>query len=485
MKWFATRRFARRYKLYTALLCVLAAVLFVCLSLFADALTRKHALSVDMSFNEVTGHSLQTRSVLETLTTPVHVTVLMTTGNEDAALIAALDRYTAACPMLTYSVDDIVRNPALYSALPGSALVELTSECMIVGCESTGRYKVIPSYNYLSYGYQIETGTYAISGVAYEKHLTEAIVYVSAANLPTLAFLTGHGELPYDITSAFENIMNGYNYEIERVNLMTGDTLNDRNVLLILSPKTDITGSELQAISQFCERGGSMLITCDYADDLTAMPNYRALLNAFGVVPRDGLVMATDADVGSYYDEYPYILIPVMQRTDITSKLIDLGLDTVLLVGSRAFEEPSEPSAALRVDVMIKSREHAYLRDHTDGSDDLAKKDTDFVGQMPLALLSTRTYPSGAVSRAVTLGCGPMLTDTSWYASTCNADFIFEVLDSLNTVSVISLNISPKQALRAGVPVDASMTLPTLIVILLPVLVVAAALAVLLPRRAR
>ena len=50
--------------------------------------------------------------------------------------------------------------------------------------------------------------------------------------------------------------------------------------------------TELKAITDFAAAGGNLFITCDYTDDVSAMPNYQSLLRSYGFQPLDGVVIA-------------------------------------------------------------------------------------------------------------------------------------------------------------------------------------------------
>ena len=225
-----------------------------------------------------------------------------------------------------------------------------------------------------------------------------------------------------------------------------------------------------------------MFITCDYSDNVDNMPNYQSLLRSYGFQPLNGIVVASTEESGTYYDEYPILLLPYMQRSAATLQLVEGNSDTLLLAGSRAFAQPEEGDNNLTTQVVLSSGYKAYLRDLSDGSDSIAQQDDDQVGPFALALLSQRVTTAGNVSKAFVLGCSTVLTDSQVYVMTDAQEFILTLCTYLSGEKPVQLDIMAKTALRPALS-TASLVPGVMLVVAAPLIVLVTALIVLLPRR--
>ena len=191
----------------------------------------------------------------------------------------------------------------------------IVADSVVVSCDATGRYKVLSYDDFVTQGYNVEKGTFEIAGLAYEKRLTEALVYVTQTDVPVVGVLQGHGELTADTLQNMTDFLTSNNYETRALSLRDGDTLADVDLLLIADPQLDLTENELAQIKAFAEAGGSLFVLRDYTDPLD-LPNYRSLLTNYGVTPIQGVVVAGEQDQGSYYGERIYLL-PYFNQMEI------------------------------------------------------------------------------------------------------------------------------------------------------------------------
>ena len=465
-------------------LTILMIAAVVLINSLASSVENKWALTVDFSFNSLTTQSETTKAVLQSLQDDVHIYFVHSQSGDisDSTVLTAdsissiLNRY-AVYEHVTWSEENIVKNPTLASRFE-DMLGEnaVSSNCLIVWCEQKNRARVLTEDDFLSISYNTN-GYYEASGYSYEKCLTEAILYVSQEELPTLQFLSGHGELTASDTEEMESMLVSNNYQVKRITL--ADELDVSSPLLILSPQLDFSDSELEKLLDFAKEGGDFFIISSYSDpvDLT---NFNQLLSLYGVTPLDGLCVAKESAEGSYY-ESTAILIPYMQTTEATESLVSAGKDILLLTGARAFERTAEMSSYLTVDVLLKSGE-AYLRDYNDGSESLDQQPQDPEGEFTLAVLSTRVQTNGNRSSAFIIGNSSVFLDSWIYTNTHASEFLLQMLKTLQGQEPINLDIVQKPIARNTMTYQ-SLALPTILSLLLPMLVLAAALIVLLPRK--
>ena len=107
-----------------------------------------------------------------------------------------------------------------------------------------------------------------------ERAITTAVEYVIAEQVPTLYFVSNHGEKntgagPLDISKLDE-------------------IPSDAALLIINDPDSDYTDAEIAMIQRYSDRGGRLLILTDSA--INAKPNLQRLLACFGLSAAEGTV---------------------------------------------------------------------------------------------------------------------------------------------------------------------------------------------------
>ena len=488
MKKFFGKLFSRfrepkwRHGKLSTLLTACFIALCVLLNVAVGALEDEYGWRKDLSFNGYATTGEETEKMLARVDVPVELYLLYQNGDEDAQLLQVLKRYAALSDQVEVILTDINKNPGILTRFVGDEETAVAADSVVVNCPVTGRYKVLDYNDFLTISYDVETGTFSQDGLAYEKRLTEAIVYVSREHLPTAGFLQGHGELTMDALQVLTEFMVGNNIDCRAVNLLSGDSLEDVDLLFIVGLQKDLSDVETEQINQFAQNGGSIFVVRDFTDPLTDIPNYLALLRSYGVVPLEGVAVAGEEDLGSYYGDEPLYLLPYMCEMDMTLPLTLNGYDILLMPAASAFEIPAEEGdSTLSVGTVLKTGPNAYIRSLTDGQNTLERQPGDRVGELPVALYAHRMHFNGNVSRMFALGNSAMLTDEYIYQRTYNEEFLTVLFQELISQSDLTLDVMSKSAfhpaLRAG-----GQGMGIALLIGLPLLVIIAALWVLLPR---
>ena len=445
-------------------------------------LENTYGWQLDFSFNGYTSTGEETRKVVDSLAAPVQLYLLYQSGDIDSQLDEVLERYQRLTDLISVLPTDIAKNPGVLSRFQSDLTTTLDADTVIVNCDQTGRYKVLTYDDFVTQGYNIEKGTFEIAGLAYEKKLTEALVYVTQTTVPVVGILQGHGELTVDALSNLTSFLQSNNYDNKAVDLLAGDSLDGVDLLLVADPQKDLTTEELTAIQTFAQGGGSLFVMRDYTDPIN-LPNYMSLLKNYGVVPIQGVVVAGEEDEGSYYGERIYLL-PYFVQMDMTAPLISGSMDVLLLAGACAFETPGQTDSALSAATVLKSGPNAYVRDPSDGSDTIDYKDGDRKGEMTLAVLSGRMHADGNVSRMFAIGNSTVFTDEYMYQRTFNEEFILQLMGELLPQKTVSLDIIAKSAFHPGLTAG-SIKAGIALLVAVPMMILLAAALVLVPRRNR
>lgn len=483
-KWFTRFREPRwrHGKLGAALM---AAFLLICIliNVGVKALEDEYGWKRDLSFNGYATTGEETAEVLRQLQHDVELYLLYQNGSVDTQVLNLLERYAVLSDHITVLPTDIVRSPGVLTSFQGDLGNAIGADTVIVNCPDTGRYKVLTYADFITQGYNIEQGTFEIEGLAYEKELTEAIVYVAQSRVPTIGFLQGHAELDEGALTVLLSFLTSNNYDTRFINLLSGDTLDEVDMLVFAAPQKDLSETEVDMIRAFARNGGSLLVMRDYTDPIDPMPNYMALLRSYGIVPMEGVVVAGAQDTGSYYEEQ-LSLLPYMTSLDMTLPLINAGMDVLLMPAATAFEPPADPTESLSVATVLKTGPNAYVRSLSDGVVSIEQQPGDVSGEISVAVFAHRMFSDGNISRAFAIGNSAMFINEYIYQRTFNEEFILMLLGELLPDKTVSLDIMASTALRPALTIGSQRT-GIVLIVLIPMLVIIAGLCVLLPRRNR
>ena len=473
----------RAGRLSAALMILLSASL-IALNIGAEQLEKRYGWRADYSFNSISTHSEVTKDTLEHLEHPVHLYALFRKGNEDAPLTELLDRYAAASDKVTWEQLDPSLNPGLVSRF--ATETETPGEdSLIVWCEETGRWRTLGPEDYVSLGMEPETGEYTYTGWTYERSITNAISWVTRESVPKVVIVQGHGELDGDTVQHFDGLLTANRFDVTYADLADpAYTPDPQDLLVFFSPQKDLNEEELTKVKEFAEKGGSFLFTCDYTDPIGRMSGYASLLRSYGFVPLDGIVLADRNASGTFYNGNRMYLIPEMCSTDLTADLLSSGADSLLLPGSRGFEEPEETDRNLVVSAVLRSGKGSYLKQVSATSSTLEKETDDAEGPFALALQARRITGGGYLSRAFVIGCSGALVNEQVYTMTDIQQLIVRTAEFLLDLEASDLDILAKEALRPALGIG-SIGPGAVLLAALPAAVLLAALLVMRRRKNR
>ena len=138
----------------------------------------------------------------------------------------------------------------------------------------------------------------------FEDAFADAVAYVTADMIPTVYFLTGHGE---EGTAA-----NPYDFKAN------GDLPKDADVAVINSPSEDYTESEIKALINYVDNGGKLYILTDV--DNHSMPNFMSLLAHYGLDIEDKVIRADEKTVLTVSVNTAHEAFNAMSAKEVTVK---------------------------------------------------------------------------------------------------------------------------------------------------------------------
>lgn len=430
-------------------------VLSVALLLFLDKEEAKNGWRKDFSFNAFTSTSEETQKLLASVQSEVYLYTFQTQSSRDELVQTLLQNYTGLNPHLHYENISLSASPNFLSNISGLSLDSLEAESILIYSPINKRFRLLQSSDLIGLSYDIEKGNYNISDLRYEKRITESILFVNNANVSKIYVLNGHGEPPASQMEALYSHLQLNAYEIHFSAQVPQDIENDA-LLMIHSPKKDLSAQEIQNLVRFENEGGSILLSLNY-DSPTELPNLFAFLESFGITVLDGHVIADSEERASYYQDVSY-LIPYMNTTAMLSPLIEKNQHLLLMPLPKAFSLQNA-SHYQNTPLLFSGKKSERIDSKT--SQKLAKE------EMILAAHSEKEQSNGQRSQLIVLGSTHSISDEYIYSISFVGEFIQTILNQLLPQKQIETNIAVKAALRPNLMIG-NKNLGIAIIVLLP-----------------
>jgi ABC-type uncharacterized transport system involved in gliding motility auxiliary subunit len=285
----------------------------------------------------------------------------------------------------------------------------------------------------------------------YEQDITGALVKMMAQK-QQVYFLTGHGEpSPNDSGdqsySKVKSTLESMGYTVQLLNLLAENKIpSDARVIVIAGPTKPLTDKEIQLLSDFQDKGGSLIVMeeptlrTDFGDSPDLLAKY--LSDKWGIVLGNDMIVDLTSDqpyspFAASYSSHP-----------ITDKLQRLGT---------AFPTARSVSAGKKLDSVTvtelimtapQSWGETDLQGLNNGQQPQPDPSKDFIGPVPLAAAGERTGNQG---RVVVIGDSDFAIDLN-YAYLGNGDLLINSIDWASGQENL-INLTPKpQVTRTLVP---------------------------------
>ncbi len=329
------------------ILCVLILVIAILLNMILSRLD----LNWDISPNQQYSLSNTTEDYLKQLdadNVTVDLYVLATEEDMESDLEAlviyrAFKSYDAHESVQVHWVDPDRDTETLEMLNPDNAYTLNTGDMIFVCGEYQRR---LP-------GTEMSTTTYDDNGyvVSEEFHgenlITGAIKSVVEGFMPTVYFLTGHGEKSLEKYSRFQINLKNNNYAAKELDLSEAAAVpDDAAFLLIAAPTSDITTAEMEKINTYLENGGNITLMMSPNEGAFAYTNLESIMEDYGLYMDYDRVYETNS---AYHLSGDNTTVQCelqevdddSEAADLTSALMDQGLYT-FMPASRSFRYDSQ-----------------------------------------------------------------------------------------------------------------------------------------------
>lgn len=398
---------------YSVLMTGIVLAILVAVNVFVSVLPSS-LTKYDMSATKLYSITSNTKVVVNALEKDVKIYWIVQADEEDAVLENLLSKYES----LSDHIRVVKKNPDVYPTFASKyTSEEVANNSLIVECGEKSRY-ISASEIYVSQmaadGYSTET---SFDG---EGAITSAIDYVVSEELPKLYVLEGHGEA--ELPETFAKQIERENMETESFSLLNEDTVpEDADAILLYAPTTDISEKEKEILVDYVENGGKMMVAAGPTES-GKLTNLYSILENYDVEAADGIVVEEDREY--YAFQQPYILLPELQDSEITSPLAEENYYAILPIAQGL--KVNDTTGC--VTELLKTSETAFSKKAGYDLETYEKEEGDTDGPFALAV-SIDTEKDGQI---VWFSSSLFLEDMyNSYSSGANLDMGMNTLSSL------------------------------------------------------
>ena len=389
---------------------------------------------LDLTSNSIVTLSDETKDKVSSLQDDVTIYWMCQSGQEDERLGVLVNRYKDLSSHI--SVENI--DPDVYPTFAqqyGYDEIDNNSFIVVLGSRYyVVEYDDIYVSDYSSY-YTTGTVSYTFYG---EVELTSAIDYVTRTDLPVVYMLSGHGEA--DLNSTFESVVEKANYSMMNLSIPSeGGIPDDADLVFINCPETDITEDEQEALREYLEKGGRLMLITDPLQDTASLVRLHEVMSDYGVTSDDGVIIEGDS---SYYAwSYPYYLLPDIAYHEITDSLIQNNYYVLLPISHGLTVADTLPDG-VEVTRLLSTTNSSYLKAAGYNITTYEKEEGDLPGSFALAVA---IEDSNTNAEIVWISCGSITdANTNEQISGGNQDFFLNCLNWLSDQEESNLSIHAK-----------------------------------------
>lgn len=361
---------------YSMTMTVVFIAVVIVINMIVGELPSKYT-EIDVSGQKLYSIGDETKELLSELEKDVTIYQIAQSGGEDEVITSLLKKYEDESEHIKVEQKDPVVNPKFASEYTTD---NLSANSLIVTCGD--RSKVIDYNNMYESDIDYQTYSYQTTGFDGEGQITSAIGYVTSENLPILYTLTGHGET--ELGSTMKEGIEKANMEIKSLNLVSeGSVPEDADCLFIGSPSTDISSDEKDAILEYLENGGKVMIFSDYNEN--KMENFDEILANYGLERTEGIVFEGDSQ--HYAMQMPYYILPDVGSAEAVSGMSSDGY-MVLAPFAQGIVQADDVRSTVVVNSLLSTSDQAYSKSNL-SSGSLEKEDGDTDGPFDVGVSVT------------------------------------------------------------------------------------------------
>ncbi len=211
---------------------------------------------------------------------------------------------------------------------------------------SARHFKIIQADELITYDFRSSGAAIPLT-LNVENRVSNAIQYVNSGISPLILILGGHNELSLDDFNSMQSGMlrtrlENDNYRLENGTLNTKVLTEDVDIVMILSPKTDLTSTELAQLLGYVQRGGALYISMTLNNQ--PLPLFTQLVQSLGMRASNSMVIEQSPDKLIASDPNRLAFSPTLLTHPITTLLLKNQLQPIVSVPLVLAISPTLPS---------------------------------------------------------------------------------------------------------------------------------------------
>ena len=468
-----------RYGSASIIYVAIIVAVVVVLNIFADFLTERFSLKVDMTEQGIYSISDETREVLGGLSVDVKIYILSTQAemeNDESTrqMLETIRRFkTESGGRVDFEFVDTRKNPQFVAKYP--KVKKATVRDLVV--EGPNRYIVLDS--------DMFTGKSDNKNKTYyrtEEDISAAILYVTAEEVVKAGFVMGHEEI---IPSSLHSHFTGNNIEVNNsVDLLKGVPEGITN-LVISAPTRDFTEEEIKNLDAYLSETGNNLYVL-WNLNAPKLPVLERYLAEWGFE----ITAQVICDETNSHTNESYVIADLLETRVVDKNL--QGQSYIVAPEVRPIKILWEENGYTWTTVVAKTRDTSYAKtlDMNKTISTLSYEAGDEKGSFAVVAVSERSTSSGIegdTSKVVLFGTYAMAVDEiTAIPRAFNQTLIARTVDYVNP-NTKTLQLSPKADVSYDLDVSKGeiKTISVILIAVVPLLFVALGVFVFIRRKNR
>ncbi|MDO8686254.1 MAG: GldG family protein [Clostridiales bacterium] len=454
----------------------------IALAVVLNLLVGMTGLQLDLSPEKLFSIGDVTKKIVSGMTKDVVIYGLfddgtITSGSEYSEVTQLLDQYKKY-PKVTIVYVDPDKNPGIIKELDPDNLKELAKNDFVV--KSGNKMKKLSYYDIFQTEFDQQSFEQYKTGSNAEQAFTGAIKYVTADKTPVIYFTEGHDEnkLESDYTTV-KSYLERNNYDVKTINLLSLEKIpEDTEILVVASPKKDISVDERDKIEAYFKTGGKALLMFDSLETGALLTEFQKLLLTYNLALNNDMVRENDAN--RHVPNVDTDLVPIVLNNSINSAL-DPSNFVMIMPKSRSIQILKNVKEYITTTSLMETSNQAVGEPIITAGGN--------TGNGPLTLAAAVEYKGGSKPvKLLVMGNGSFMTDdainTYQQYSINGLYFFINSLSWLQDKQEETL-IAPKLYNNPQISITAAQATITglSLVIVLPLVILGAGLFVFLRRR--
>lgn len=373
------------------------------------------------------------RGILSKVKDKISIYVVSDPSYTDEVTREYVAKYAGLNSNISWSTVDPAVKPGFLKEYTSESLNSQQTHLVLVN-KNNGRSRVIPYtdiyyqkytqqellYYQMYYGSVPDNPTY----FNIEQQLTSAVDYLTAEKLPTVYYITGHGETALD--STVTGLIGAENIDLAELPLLTkGSVPDDADAVIINAATKDFTEDEIKALEAYTAKGGNVIMTSFYNSKLKE----RNLTNLYGFAKSLGLEYK-DVKVyegGGKFVQSPDNILPTLVDKKYSSAI---GNNTYLLmVQCNAITLAKTAPEGVTLTELLTTSVLGFAKTEVTEETKSEKEEGDEEGTFVLGAMAEKTV-DGKTSKLVWLA-SPVLLDGRSLSYYSNISYFMAILTDL------------------------------------------------------